>query len=141
MKLSDPLFEINLGNKKVLLPFCHQIPERSIHFRGKPILCYRCLGIHSTFTIMLLIQLIGLLTGYFLFHFRSFFLEITNNSLLYQFLLVFLFNLPFIIDGAVQAKNKKYTSNNITRFLTGILGGIGQYMMYLFLGSIFYAIF
>jgi uncharacterized membrane protein len=141
MKLSEPLIEFNLGNKKVLLPICHQLPERSFHFRGKPILCYRCLGIHSTFITMLTIQIVGILTGYFLIHFRSLFLVLTNNSLFYQFLVVILFSLPFIIDGVVQAINKKYTSKNITRFITGVLGGVGQYLMYLFLGSIYHSIF
>jgi uncharacterized membrane protein len=86
---------------------CHRIPSRSFFYKGKQFpICARCTG---------------LLVGYILFIPIIFF--VTPNIVLVSFLLG-----PMIIDGTIQ-RFTRYESNNILRLVTGILGGIGIFML------------
>lgn len=83
---------------------CHQKPERSFHFKGKPLpICARCTGI-----------LIGIFSSII------FFIFFPNISPWF----IFLFLVPGLLDGFVQLKTK-YRSNNFKRLITGILLGFG----------------
>ena len=86
------------------LTSCHRLPERSFFFRGKQFpFCARCTGVNLSFLFMPL----------FIFNLISFNLAIT-----------FFFMVPAFIDGFTQAFCKR-ESNNILRFLTGLMMGIG----------------
>ena len=88
---------------------CHQRPDRSFFIKGKQFpLCARCTGI---------------LVGYFF----GIFISIYTGGSNYCFYLILL--VPMVIDGVIQLKFKK-ESNNVRRFITGALGGIG--IIYLF---------
>lgn len=79
--------------------------ERSFFIKGKQLpLCARCSGIFVGYIIGIVL---ACLVGY--------------QKLL---LLLALLMLPMIIDGGIQLLFKK-ESNNIRRFITGLLGGIG----------------
>ena len=80
---------------------CHQIPERSLYFRGYQFpICARCTG-------MLVGELTSLVFNFF----------ININSV---FLLMIM--IPMSIDGALQYLTI-YESNNLKRFVTGLLFG------------------
>jgi uncharacterized membrane protein len=84
---------------------CHRKPERSFFWKGKQFpVCARCTGIH-----------VGYLTLPF------FLLNVLYINMLWTILLV----LPTVIDGWMQAKYD-IESNNMRRFITGILNGIGS---------------
>lgn len=83
---------------------CHQKPERSFFIKGKQFpLCARCTGI---------------LVGYFV----GIIIACITGCKYYPYYLLSL--LPMIIDGGVQ-QLLKVESNNIRRFITGLLGGVG----------------
>ena len=83
---------------------CHQMPERSFFIKKYQLpVCARCTGmmvgyIASTLLVILKIKI-------------------------REFLCVLLM-IPMIVDGCIQYKTK-YLSNNIRRFITGIMYGIG----------------
>ncbi len=96
---------------------CHQMPERSFHIRGKQFpLCARCTGILAGYFLGIILACI---TG-------------CSNYLYYLLLLI-----PMIIDGTVQLVFK-IESNNIRRFITGIMGGVG--IIYLFISIHFFTV-
>ena len=81
---------------------CHQMPERSFFIKGYQFpLCARCTG-------MLFGYIIALIFIPF-FHFN---------------LWILLLCIPLAIDGGIQYITS-YESNNLRRFLTGILYGFG----------------
>lgn len=83
---------------------CHQIPERSFFIKGKQLpLCARCTGIFVGYILGIILACV---VGY------------------RKLLLISLLIIPMLIDGGIQLIFKK-ESNNIRRFVTGILGGIG----------------
>nr|WP_269748813.1 DUF2085 domain-containing protein [Lysinibacillus timonensis] len=83
---------------------CHRIPERCLHIKGEPMpICTRCFAI---------------LIGYLCLPFTLLF---SNIPLWVPILL----SLPMIIDGFTQ-RWKWRESNNLLRFITGLLFGIGQ---------------
>lgn len=83
---------------------CHQRPDRSFCINGKQFpLCARCTGI---------------LAGYFL-GITAACLTRCRYCAVCMLLLI-----PMIVDGMVQ-QILKIESNNVRRFITGILGGIG----------------
>lgn len=87
--------------------FCHRLPERSFHYKGKPFpICARCTGI-----------LIGYIIGIFS-------LCIVPYSSVNTLVLGPLLILPLAIDGTGQLYGY-WVSNNIRRCLTGILAGVG----------------
>ena len=94
-----------MGEHKVKFVMCHQIPERSFHYRGKQFpICARCTGVS-----------IGYLTlPIFLF-----------NVIQPSLLLIILFIIPMFLDSITQAL-KYRESNNALRFITGSLGGAAQ---------------
>lgn len=84
---------------------CHRIPERCLHFKGKPMpLCTRCFA---------------MLLGYLF----------TPIALVFHMVVPLwvpiILAVPLVIDGFTQ-KWKWRKSSNPTRFITGILFGIGQ---------------
>lgn len=86
-------------------PFCHSIPERCFVFNNRCLpICARCTGI---------------LVGGFLF---SIVLMFSDTFLNWQ--ISFILALPMIVDGGLQYLTH-YQSNNIRRFVTGFLCGIG----------------
>ena len=121
---------IKLGKRHFIFSSCHRIPERSFHFRGKPILCYRCLGLNGTFIAAIILQ--GVLTtiGFFIGSrlLIGDWLNSYTDSLLVMLLVSFLAQLPFVLDGTIQAITR-YTSRNPIRLITGIIGGLGQFNM------------
>ncbi len=85
--------------------YCHRRPERSFFFRGRQFpVCARCTG---------------MLFGYCTI--PLFLLHILKLNLLWSML----FLLPMVLDGYTQSMGYR-ASNNILRFVTGLLFGIGQ---------------
>jgi len=140
-QISDPYLSISkTGEKPYSLFFsvCHRIPERSIHFHGRPLICYRCAGTYLGFAIPVIYQFIGIITGLQLLvgPLRPWFMQVTGNNILVQLAILVILHLPMAIDGIYQAKNNGYTSNNPLRFLTGFIAGIGQIILLILIGSI-----
>lgn len=134
-----PVMDIKVGKRHFLMTSCHRIPERSFHYKGKPVLCYRCLGLNGGFFLFTFIQLIlgiiSLSTGLTI-TITPLINQYISKNLLIKFLLIIMTQLPFIIDGSLQAIWNKYTSNNITRSVTGFIGGFGQFYLFVFLGDL-----
>ncbi|PMC36779.1 hypothetical protein CJ195_15250 [Bacillus sp. UMB0899] len=87
-----------------LIP-CHRIPERCIHFNGKPMnLCTRCFA---------------MLLGYMCTP-----IALAINIVV-PFWISIIMAIPLLIDGFTQRWGWRQSSNSI-RFITGILFGIGQ---------------
>ena len=83
---------------------CHQLKERSFHIKGRQLfVCSRCLGI---------------IIGYIFIAPILYFLNLHIGF--YSLLLM----IPLIIDGSLQALHI-IKSNNIRRFITGLLAGYG----------------
>ena len=135
IKTENQYFKINSGNKQILLTACHRIPDRSIHFRGKPFLCYRCFGINFGFFISLVFQAGILIIGLFGLIANSYTTIGTSNSFIYRFGFTLILQIPIIVDGTVQLIYEKYESNNFLRLITGALGGIGQFYFVFTLGA------
>lgn len=99
---------------KLEFTFCHQLPQRSFFYKGKQFpVCARCTGIH-----------LGYLS------FPVFLFSIFNLSLWLSILLV----LPTLIDGLTQAFFNR-ESNNLLRFLTGLIAGIGAMALIAIVGQ------
>ena len=91
---------------------CHRLPDRCFKINGEPmVICSRCFGILVAH-VLVLIPLVLL-----------------KPSISYIPLGITLI-LPAFIDGISQFKYKR-ESNNILRFITGVIGGIG-YLLILF---------
>lgn len=137
MSISEPLTEINIGKRQIRLSICHQIPERSLIIADRTILCWRCTGVYTSFILLLLIQISGILFGILSGLIFDYYEVLTFNHLGFEILLVLGLHIPLVIDGTVQAISS-YESNNYLRFSTGLLAGIGQYTLYLLLGSLYF---
>jgi len=88
---------------------CHQIPERCFVINGKHMpLCSRCFGLYSS-------MVIGFLTS-LIFNLGTLFNK--KEMLIIGFIICF----PLALDGITQLF-KWRESNNIIRFITGILAG------------------
>lgn len=101
---------LNVLKHVVTLRFvpCHRLPSRSLHICGKQFpVCTRCMAI-----LLGYLAIPVLLSGNF-------------YSPLY---LGVLLNVPMLVDGYTQLK-KWRESNNLLRFVTGLLSGIGQAMV------------
>lgn len=107
------------GNRGVMRYICHQNPERCFHINGKPMkLCARCTGFYP-----------GIITGILL----AIPVQIyVNPEPVQLFILAMVMIAPMAVDGITQYTGIRKT-NNIIRFITGILGGAGAGLM---LGSI-----
>ena len=95
---------------KLLSPICHQYPTRSLWILERPFaLCARCFGgyIGLSFSAMLLVS-------------KSKYINRAGIGLLLTF--------PGIIDGIYQAITN-YESSNVIRFTTGLIGGIGLFLI------------
>lgn len=105
---------------------CHRMPERTFKIKGTyfPV-CARCTGFYiGTFS-------------YFLYVYY-FYVDYTLSTILLAVLML----IPTFIDGITQFFNLR-ESNNILRFFTGLLGGVGlailikAFKLFIFLNSIF----
>ena len=87
---------------------CHRIPERTFNIRGNYFpLCSRCTGLY-----------IG---AFFCFIFINlFYINYSLNFISVSVLLI----IPTFIDGITQFFGFR-NSNNILRFFTGLIGGLG----------------
>ena len=91
---------------------CHQKEERSFKIGAFVFpICSRCTGIY-----------VGLIIGFFL---SGFMFEIFIVNRLFPFLIYFLCTLPLAIDGILQSIGF-WQSDNIRRFFTGFLAGMGM---------------
>lgn len=92
---------------------CHRFPDRTFQYKGYyfPV-CARCTGFYvSIFTYMVLAMIIPIMY--------------TLNSIIIGSLLL----IPTGIDGTTQLFELR-KSNNILRFVTGLLGGIGLMIVF-----------
>ncbi len=134
--------KIKVKNRIIMLGECHRIPSRSFIWTGKPLLCYRCLGIYGSFILSALIYIIYRILILFnpeIFPFldlKAHWDYISSNSFPLKILYIIFFHLPYVIDGVFQARSKSYKSNNPVRFITGLLGGIGQFYFFITLGQL-----
>ncbi len=129
--LAEPHISIKTKKGTIMLGYCHRIPSRSFHWKGKPILCYRCLGLYSSFYLVFIIQILGLIIG--LLNIKTYWIELTHGSYSIMFLISLGLSLPYIIDGGLQALTR-WESKNPIRFITGIMGGTGQGLFFITLG-------
>ncbi len=87
---------------------CHRMPERCLHFKGKPMLvCARCFA---------------MLLGYFFTPIALAF------NMVVPLWVPIIMAMPLLIDGFTQ-RWKWRNSSNLVRFITGILFGIGQSLL------------
>ena len=99
---------------------CHRLPERSFYLWDKQFpVCARCTGIYFGQVIMIILLILGL-----------------RPKIIVSLLLMS----PFIIDGTLQYFNL-LKSNNIRRFVTGLIGGLGIIGIYFFIIEIFIRLF
>lgn len=93
---------------------CHQIPERSFFIKGYQFpVCARCTGIILGYIVAIILRIFGV-------HIN--------------FALCTVMILPTAIDGGIQFFTS-YTSNNVKRFTTGLLAGVG--FMQIILNTVF----
>jgi len=92
----------------VLKYFCHQIPERTFRIKGYyfPV-CARCTGFYISIISYTIIAMVMPITY-------------TMSSIILAVLLL----IPACVDGTTQLLGLR-ESNNIMRFVTGLMGGIG----------------
>ena len=89
----------------IQLVTCHKIPSRSFFYKGRQFpLCSRCTGIYL---------------GYLSLPFFT--IDLIHINLLISIILI----MPTFIDGLTQAYCNR-ESNNVLRFITGIMSGVGQ---------------
>ncbi|WP_428369188.1 DUF2085 domain-containing protein [Methanoregula sp.] len=94
---------------------CHRRKDRSFHFFGlENVLCSRCLG-------SLIGGISAIIAGFWGFVFPIFWAVI--------------FVIPLILDGLYQAFSQRQ-SNNLTRFITGLLCGWGIVFIGMFCGGL-----
>lgn len=87
---------------------CHRIPERCLHFKGKPmLLCARCFA---------------MLLGYLFTPIALAF------NMVVPLWVPIIMAVPLVMDGFAQ-KWKWRKSSNLVRFITGILFGVGQSLL------------
>jgi uncharacterized membrane protein len=99
-----PILYIGIKGTTFGFCLCHRRKDRSFHFLGlENFLCSRCLG--------------ALIGGIIAIIFRF-------EGILFPVLWSVVFVIPLIIDGLHQAIFNK-ESNNLVRFITGILCGYG----------------
>ncbi|OLS27201.1 MAG: hypothetical protein HeimC2_13110 [Candidatus Heimdallarchaeota archaeon LC_2] len=134
--MTKSYIRLNIRNKRILLTACHQIPSRSFNYNGKPLICFRCLGINIGFILAVVVQLILLFLTLLHVNLIYFVVNDRSTSFLLRFLISILLLLPLVIDGSLQLMLNKYESNNKLRLFTGLLGGIGQFYFVFNLGAL-----
>lgn len=99
---------------------CHRRPERSFFIRGHQFpVCSRCTG---------------LIVGAAFFAIYSFIMPFTYDwNILYVSILL---QIPYIVDGFTQYLHLRQ-SNNMLRFVTGFLGGVGIVLLARFMRIFF----
>ncbi|MCX6659011.1 MAG: DUF2085 domain-containing protein [Candidatus Bathyarchaeota archaeon] len=108
-------FIVRIGKRQMrVFLFCHGLPDRCPTFFGyKSPLCYRCVGLILGITPVL-------------FYHASF------SDQLLTFLFV-IFVSPILVDGFTQNLGLR-ESNNLSRLVTGFMGGLG---LFFFLSILF----
>ncbi len=134
--MKQSYIKLSLGSKRVLLTACHTIPSRSFFYKGKPLLCFRCLGINIGFFLPLIIQMIFLLLSILDYNTLYFVINDPSYKFTTRFLITMLLIIPLAIDGTLQLMIDRYESINKLRLFTGILGGVGQFYFVFNLGSL-----
>jgi uncharacterized membrane protein len=109
-------FERDSGPLKIYsVPLCHNLPDRTIYFKNKPLpLCARCTG-----------TLVGVLTLP-IFHW-----EIISPSLI----VIFVLGLPALLDASTQFFGLR-ESNNKLRLITGFLLGMSIACLIVIMGQL-----
>lgn len=103
----------------ITLFICHRIPERTFNIKGYYFpLCSRCTGLYLGVLLCLI-------------YMNQFYVYYTTYLLLISFLMI----IPTVIDGITQSLGY-HESNNIVRFLTGIIAGIGLVIFVKIINSI-----
>jgi len=114
-KRIGPILCITIKNRTIGFCLCHRKKERSFHFLGlENTLCSRCLG-----------TLIG---GIFAF-------ILVFNGFVFPILWSIIFIIPLILDGLYQAFFYR-ESNNLMRFITGLLCGGGVVFIGIYCGNL-----
>lgn len=109
---------------KIFNLMCHRKPERSFFIKNHQFpVCARCTGFYSALFIFIL---------YDFFY--------TFNTSLELFLLGIIFLIPVLIDGFTQYFGLR-ESNNILRFVTGIIGGFGLIFVLFYIIKFFFNLF
>jgi uncharacterized membrane protein len=109
-----PILYIGIKGHTFGFCVCHRRKDRSFHFLGlENFLCSRCLGAVIGGMIAIILRFGGFL---------------------FPVILSVVFVIPLIIDGLHQAIFKK-ESNNLLRFITGILCGYGLVFIGAFFGN------
>ncbi len=118
LAISAPILQSILGYPtgesiySFLSPICHQFPTRSFWIMNRPFaLCSRCFGGYLGLALGLMI--IKNTTNY-------------KKSALLGIAILF----PGVFDGVFQLYTK-YESTNILRFITGLSGGVGMFLIFL----------
>lgn len=89
---------------------CHQIPERSFKYKNYVFpICSRCTGIY-----------LGIIVGFFF----TIFIDLFKINTFYPIVILTIMLIPTAIDGFGQLFGF-WKSNNIRRFFTGWLTGLG----------------
>jgi len=84
---------------------CNKCKDRTPHFGSLYfVLCWRCTGV-----------VVGALLSYSLLFY--------SNSIDIHFSFRILLVLPLVVDGLLSYLTKFYKSNNVNRFITGLLAG------------------
>ena len=97
--------------RKLFKIMCHGDPGRCFFYRGKPLpLCARCMGFYIYLTLGLV--------------FSSIIFNMVSVRPLYILILTMVMITPMVIDGYTQYIGMR-RSNNLLRFFTGSLGGLG----------------
>lgn len=99
---------------KIHFVTCHKKPERSFFYKGKQFpICARCTGLYLGFVLL----------PFFLFGFLRFNIYLSMALIL-----------PTLIDGLTQAYFNR-ESNNLLRFITGVIAGLGCMSLTSILGN------
>lgn len=135
IEIPGKYFEVNFRKKRFIFTACHQIPSRSIHYKGNPIICYRCAGINLGFIGTILLHTLALLLP--ILTLDDYVLSWASGSALFVVLFLIAIQLPLIFDGGIQALSDRYESKNPIRMITGLMAGIGQFYIGFFMGYSF----
>jgi uncharacterized membrane protein len=109
-----PILYITINNRTFGFCLCHRKKERSFHFLGlENVICSRCWG-------SLIGGIFAIICGF--------------EGFIFPIFWSIIFVIPLILDGLYQAFSKK-ESNNVMRFITGLLCGWGIVFIGIYCGN------
>jgi uncharacterized membrane protein len=104
-----------MKKENIKFTFCHQMPERSFHFKGRQFpVCARCTGVFLGYLAL-----------------PIFCLELVTPTIPF----IIIFSAPLILDSVSQALGKR-ESNNALRLITGFLFGVSQVALIVLIGNL-----